>query len=104
MNGEVWLEVVKHSERILEKLTQHGFTALRCIADGETVVSAYLVAGPDNVAGAARAALPFYPHTRRLEVQGVKADVGGAVVRSIVTFTAQALPSSGGFQQDGVSA
>ena len=51
--GAVWLEMQSGAARILEQLKKHGFTALRCVADGEIVVSVYL-----------EKALPAYPAAR----------------------------------------
>ena len=101
MNGEVWLEVGRNAPRILEKLQKHGFTALRCVADGEIVISAYLIATEQHVQEAALSAARYYPHTQRLEVWGVRADVKGAITKYIVTFVAQAVPSVD-TQQQGV--
>ena len=102
-SGAVWLEMAQSAARILEKLQKHGFTALRCIADGQIVVSAYLITTVQHVKEAASSAERYYPHTQRLEVLGVRADVSGAVVRPIVAFTAQALPTSRTQQQEEVS-
>ena len=103
MNGAVWLEMAQSAGRILEKLQKHGFTALRCVADGEIVVSVYLVSTEQHIREAALSAAPYYPNTQRLEVQGVRSSPQGAVVRSIVTFSAQAVPNSSAQQQGGVS-
>ena len=99
----VWCRMADSAARILEKLTQYGFTALRCIADGEIVASVYLVSTEQHIREAALSAERYYANTQRLEVQGVRSSPQGAVLRSIVTFTAQAVPSSSAQQQEGVS-
>ena len=96
-----WSQMADSAPRILEKLTRHGFTALRVLADGEIVASVYLVSTEQHIREAALSAAPYYPNTQRLEVQGVRSSPQGAVVRSIVTFSAQPMPSSSDCQQEG---
>jgi len=103
MSAAVWLEMSSSAVRILEKLTRHGFTALRCIADGETVVSVYLVSSEQHVREAASSAARYYPYTQRLEVYGVRSSPSGAVTKHIVTFSAQGVPSANAQQQEAVS-
>ena len=96
-----WSQMADSAPRILEKLTRHSFSALRCIADSRIVVSVYLVSTEQHVREAALSAARYYPHTQRLEVWGVRADVKGAITKYIVTFVAQAVPSVD-TQQQGV--
>ena len=98
-----WSQMADSAPRILEKLTRHGFTALRVLADGEIVASVYLVSTEQHIREAALSAAPYYPNTQRLEVQGVRSSPQGAVVRSIVTFTAQVVPTVNAQQQEAVS-
>ena len=103
MNGAVWLEMAQSAGRILEKLQKHGFTALRCVADGEMVVSVYLISSEQHVKEAALSAARYYSSAQQLEVLGVRSSPQGAVVRSIVTFTAQVVPTVNAQQQEAVS-
>ena len=96
-----WSQMADSAPRILEKLTRHGFTALRVLADGEIVASVYLVSTEQHIREAALSAERYYANTQRLEVQGVRSSPQGAVVRSIVTFSAQPMPSSSDCQQEG---
>ncbi len=64
------------------------------MADGEMVISVYLVSSEVHVREAALSAARFYPTTRRLEVQGVRSALPGAVVKPIVVFIAQPIPAS----------
>jgi len=88
MSAAVWLEMAQSAGRILERLTRHGFTALRCIADGEIIISVYLVLSEQHIREAALSAARYYPNTRRLEVYGVKADLNRAIVIKVVSFGA----------------
>ena len=97
----LWLEMADSAPRILEKLQKHSFSAIRCIADGRIVVSVYLVSTEQHIKEAASTAERYYANTQRLEVQGVSSSPQGAVVRSIVTFSAQPMPSSSDCQQEG---
>ena len=100
----VWSRMVDMAPRILEKLQKYGFTALRCIADGQIVVSAYLITTAQHVKEAASSAERYYPHTQRLEVLGVRSSPEGAVTKLVVVFVAQPMPSSSDCQQEGVMA
>ena len=98
-----WSQMVDSAPRILEKLQKYGFTALRCIADGEIIISVYLVSSEQHIREAASTAERYYPHTQRLEVQGVRSSPQGAATKLVVVFTAQAVPSSSDCQQEGAS-
>lgn len=87
----VWSRMADSAGRILEKLIQHGFTALRCVADGEIVISVYLVSSEQHIREAALSASRHYP-AQRLEVSGVRSSVTGAITQHIVTFTARISP------------
>ena len=100
----VWQLMANSAARILEKLQKHGFTALRCVADGEIVISVYLISSEVHVREAALSTARYYPHTRRLEVRGVRSSAEGAVTKHIVTFNATALPGADAQHLEGVSA
>ena len=98
----MWSRMVDMAPRILEKLQKHGFSALRCVADGETAVSVYLISSEQYIREAALSAARYYPSAQRLEVLGVRSSPEGAVTKLVVVFVAQPMPSSSDCQQEGV--
>ena len=97
----MWSRMVDMAPRILEKLQKHGFSALRCVADGAPAVSVYLVSSEQHIQEAASTAERYYPNTQRLEVYGVSSSPEGAVTKLMVVFVAQPMPSSSDCQQEG---
>jgi hypothetical protein len=85
----LWGNLLENAQRIFEALERKGFISMRVLADGEIVVSSYLVSSAEGVVRAARDTAPYYPHIRSLEVQGVRADSSGAITKTIVKFEAR---------------
>ena len=100
----LWQKMLDRAEPIFTQLEAHGAFLMRVLADGEVVVQAYGVLEPLDIVRAARGAAPFYPNAQTLEVCSVRPDVGGAIVRRVVRFTAQAVPTSSAQQREAVSA